>query len=397
MRVVAHTETLRVAGVLVISLGFIAGCSQSSDSTQQRASKSSDTSVVDTKKSEPGSSAKLRAADAQFVAPKPVQSSAGRTVTVIDEVGSALGAGTSAIALPEEEAALYITTRQLQRPQYGGLQTGDPIFESRIMLYQEGTPPELYEEASTSMAVSTLGKIAYNQGSGPILQNIDYHTQIIVRDSLTSDPVIWLAAPDKYEVIGWAGSKLVVVRIPADMQGGGEYLLLEGPEKYATILEGGWPLAISADGSEIAYNATFEAGDPPLLKIWDVSNGTSEVVLPTEQLPNVASLTAGAWVGDQLYLEVGRGNGSTLLILTRNAEGTWAFKEVEGLPKYFLVKDLFFSADGSIGSLANSPAGGQSFVICDRQLRNCTSEQFPSIDRGAVHLVRTAGENGSTK
>ena len=152
--------------------------------------------------------------------------------------------------------------------------------------------------------------------------------------------------PDTYIVMGWAGKTLIVSRASGD-DGLSSLLTMNAPDEADVVAQQGYLMAISPDGSQIAYNSFTAEGEQ--LELRSLLTGETRQVETA-----VIGITNGAWVQTTLVVGTLGPNGSGLAAVdTAGSRLQLAALGVDpGRSPSWSVP--FISEDGTIGALGTN-------------------------------------------
>lgn len=209
------------------------------------------------------------------------------------------------VAVPTADGGdlVYSTWRELrhQDPKLSwskqGIHPGDALGEPTLWIHDFGTGRDTEIDANSSTAaVRSDGAIAYVRGKDAYRAFKSYTGDLVVRDSVSAQPVVWSTKPAEYAAAAWAGETLLAYRIGEGEQL--DVLALDGPGKQRLLMADANLVAVSPDGTQ-AFLAG-QANIPGSVSVVNVADGTIGETLDLGSL-NQGILWAaygGSWSGD---------------------------------------------------------------------------------------------------
>jgi hypothetical protein len=223
------------------------------------------------------------------------------------------GDGPVAAASPDGALVAY-STWQWTRPidwarafAEQDIATGDPLGTPTLRIHDvEARRDRALEPGSFGAAWRSDGALAYVAGDPVAYRaNEPYLVRVVVRASVSAPAERWTAAPDRYRVVGWAGSRLVVVR--GHSGGAPDVLVLDGPDRARLIAAGAGALAIAPDGARLLVSVGEPATPSAALGLREVETGREVASLPLASIVDPVSGHAtqwisapASWVGDRV-------------------------------------------------------------------------------------------------
>src|SRR5439155_12856282 len=137
-----------------------------------------------------------------------------------------------------------------------GLGTGDPSGAPQLHIQDTVTGKDRPLEAgSMSAAWRADGALAYVRGEEAVDRaDTPYLRDVFVRASPTGPAERWSTKADRFSVVAWAGSVLLVKR---DVPGGSPDLVaFDGAGRMRTLAEGALFVALSPDGKAVLVATT---------------------------------------------------------------------------------------------------------------------------------------------
>jgi hypothetical protein len=160
-----------------------------------------------------------------------------------------------------------------------GINTGDALAVPAIRLRDLASGRERPLEAgSMSVAWRADGALAYVRGEPPAYRaNVPFTANVVVRSG-DGRVEAWTSSPDRYEVVGWAGSTLLVQReVAGDTP---DLLAFERPGSSRTVAPSVLFLAISPDGSQALVTQTAADDPHPRIRLLRVADGAEVASMP---------------------------------------------------------------------------------------------------------------------
>lgn len=247
-----------------------------------------------------------------FVAAGRVQGA--RSAALVGTAASPLSGWIAPVAVPTADGSqlVYSTWRDLghEDPKLSwskqGISPGNPLGTSTLRVHEFGSGRDhVIDTNSSSAAVRSDGTIAYVRGTDVYRAFSKYTGDIVVRSSLSGQPVVWSTEPAEYVAAAWAGKTLLAYRI-----GEGEeldVLALDAPGKQRLLMADANLVAVSPDGTQ-AFLAS-EADVPGSVSVVNVADGTVAESLDLGSL-NQGILWAaygGSWSGDLVAAPTNKG------------------------------------------------------------------------------------------
>lgn len=265
-----------------------------------------------------------------------------------------------------------------------GIHPGDAIATPSIHLVDLASGSDtVLADGAFSLAWRADGALAYLQGQSETY-NADqpFLGNVVVQPSQGAPPEPWTNAPDRYIVVAWAGSRLLVYR-----ESEGEWLDLlafDGPGKSRVLAPGADLVAVSPDGSQVLVSQDGVAS------LIDVGTGKALATLDLGQSDPVTGQPirylsyGGSWVGDQIAAEGGPG-----VVLLRVTGSSISLTDAIALsPNVFPMPphEPRLSSDGST-VVAWTPllgSGGRrayAYLACAIAAHSCTQGPVQNVVR----------------
>jgi hypothetical protein len=266
-----------------------------------------------------------------------------------------------------------------------GLALGTPIGHPSLLVHDLDTGRNrLLADAAQSVAVSATGRVAYAQGTGDVRRDVDYLTDVVVRDELDADAVRWTDEPGRYLVNGWAGDRLVVTRSTEGQElGTGEILVLDGPGTARIATERGSFLGISADGGVLAIATDRE--DLPLARVRTVALDDLRVA-DVSNAPDLVGVSGGSWVGERLVVSASLGGRPVLATFSGTDHLEFELSYLLDPGRVSSAVDPYVADDGRVGAIGY-PATGSGprgdglrpyvVLVCPPDQDTCAADPLP--------------------
>jgi hypothetical protein len=201
---------------------------------------------------------------------------------------------------------------------------------------------------------------------------------VFVRDSVRDPARRWTTNADRYIVVGWAGSALLVYR---EREGEAlDVLALDGPGKAHVLARDAGLVAISPEGGRVLVEHGPESG-PPRVELLAVANGAelASLDLTTVDLGVGVVGYSGDWRDDMVVAPSGSG-----LAFFRVAGDRIQLVRSMRAPAGQGIAEPRFAGATRVTGWTSSSSGG-AFVDCNRVTGGCTR---------AVPLPTARGVNG---
>jgi hypothetical protein len=179
--------------------------------------------------------------------------------------------GEVAVVSVDGRKVLYSTFETAGDARDPGAVLGRPAIRLASL---DGSTDVLVADGAVSPAWGPSGEIAYVKGSdADVRQGRPYVGHVVVADGQGASPAVWTEGePAPYDIIGWAGQRLLVGRRSSDGLTA-DILALTGPGQAARIGATEGVLALGPDGDRVVLvGATGRA------RILSLSDGTSQSI-----------------------------------------------------------------------------------------------------------------------
>lgn len=228
-----------------------------------------------------------------------------RNAALVGKASSPLSGWISPVAVPTAggDRLVYSTWRELRHedPKLSwskqGIRPGEALGKPTLRIHDFGSGRDRAIDANSfSAAVRSDGAIAYVRGTDVYRAFTNYTGDLVVRSSVSAQPVVWSTEPAEYVAAAWAGSTLLAYRIDEGEQL--DVLALDGPGKQRLLMADANVVAVSPDGTQ-AFVANG-ADIPGSVSVVNVADGTIAETLDLGSL-NQGILWAaygGSWSGD---------------------------------------------------------------------------------------------------
>jgi hypothetical protein len=241
--------------------------------------------------------------DGLFVAAGQVEGA--RNAALGRTASSPLSGWIAPVAVPtaDGDQLLYSTWRELQHedPHLSwskqSIQPGEALGEPSLWVHDFGSGLDTKIDTNAfSAAVRADGTIAYVRGTDVYRAATSYAGDIVVRSSVSAQPVVWSTSPAEYVAAAWAGHTLLAYRIDEGEQL--DVLALDGPRKQRLVMADANLVAVSPDGTQ-AFLAG-EANIPGSVSVVNIADGTIAETLDLGSLDQgiLWSAYGGSWSGD---------------------------------------------------------------------------------------------------
>lgn len=230
-----------------------------------------------------------------------------RNAALAGTASSPLSGWLAPVAVPtaDGDQLVYSTWRKLQHedPKLSwskqGIHPGDPLGEPTLWIHDFGSGRDKkIDTDSFSAAVRDDGTIAYVRGTDVYRAFERYTGDIVVRSSVSGQPVVWSTDPADYVAAAWAGNTLLAYRIDEGERL--DVLALDGPGEQRLLMADGNLVAVSPDGTQ-AFLAD-EANSPGSVSVVNIADGTIAETLDLGSLSQgiLWSAYGGSWSGDRV-------------------------------------------------------------------------------------------------
>jgi len=292
----------------------------------------------------------------------------------------------AAVPSPDGRYVVYNAWRELREDDPAlswedqGISRGDALARPSIRLYDlETGTDEAYVVGGFSVAWRGDGAIAYFRGSGRDYRaGVRYVGHVFVRDSVRDTARRWTTDADRYIVVGWAGSSLLVYR---EREGEAlDVLALDGPGKAHVLARNAGIVAISPEGGRLLVEHGPESG-PPRVELLAVANGAELASLDLTTVdPGVGVVSySGDWRDDTVVAP--SASGLALFRVTRDR--IQLVRSMPGPADQGIAEPRFAGATRVTGWTSSSSGG--AFVDCNRVTGHCAR---------AVPMPTARGVNG---
>ncbi|MGH2977225.1 MAG: hypothetical protein ACRDKC_02475 [Gaiellaceae bacterium] len=228
-----------------------------------------------------------------------------RSAALVATASSPLSGWIAPVAVPTADGGqlVYSTWRELRHedPKLSwskqGIHPGEALGEPTLWIHDFGSGRDTkIDTNSFSAAVRADGAIAYVRGTDLYRAARNYTGDIVVRSSVSAQPVVWSTDPAEYVAAAWAGNTLLAYRIGEGEQL--DVLALDGPRKQRLLMANANLVAVSPDGTQ-AFLAN-EATSPGSVSVVNVADGTIAETLDLGSLDQgiLWSAYGGSWSGD---------------------------------------------------------------------------------------------------
>jgi len=289
----------------------------------------------------------------------------------------------AAVPSPDGRYVAYNTWRELREDDPArswkdqGISPGDPLARPSIRIHDflAGADTPLVT-GGFSLAWRSDGAIAYFKGAARDYRaGVPYVGQIVVREKARAPERRWTSAdPDRYVVVGWAGSTLLAYR---EREGEVlDVLAFDRPGKPRVVAAGAGLVSISPDGSEALVERGPETG-PPRVQLLSVATGKRLASLDLTTVdPSVGVVGyAGDW-DDDLAVASSSSGLAVFRIAGRSIELERAIRVAGGS-----VAEPRFAGTARVTAWTSTSAGG-AFVDCSRLTGRCRRVVPLSTARG---------------
>jgi hypothetical protein len=283
-----------------------------------------------------------------------------------------------------------------------GIQNGDALGMPTLRLHDTSARTDTALEPGTfDGAWRSDGALAYVRGD-PAAYRADspYLADVVVRDTPTADPVVWTTEPDEYRVVGWAGSRLVVVR---ELEGGPpDVEVLDGPGQVRLLAADSGVLGVSPDGSQALVVTGAPGSGRVTLALRNVADSTQAASFalaaatdPVTRQPLAWVGAPAAWRGDRVLV----GSDAGLLVLrvspTAIAVDQVLHVDLDRETTGSLYEPRFTDDTGrTIVWWSDLPVEGQAQsaqFVCDRFALTCTRSAAVSASRAPRPVYDLSG------
>jgi hypothetical protein len=308
------------------------------------------------------------------------------SVTVAAAPVAPLAGWLTPVAVPSSDGryVAYNAWRELREDdptlswQDQGISPGDPLARPSIRLHDlESGTDRKFIDGGFSLAWRGDGTIAYFQGAQREYRAaVRYVGDVFVRDTVQGPARRWTKRTDRYVVVGWAGSRLLVYRV-----GAGEaldVLALDGPGEGRLLASDAGLVAISPDGTTALVEHGPESG-PPRVDVLAVRNGARLASLDLTTVdPSVGVVGySGDWQGD--LIAASSASGLAIFRITSNRiELARTLRAAPGLG----IAEPRFVGRGRVTGWTSTSSGG-AFVDCDLAYGRCAQAVPMPAARGA--------------
>jgi hypothetical protein len=203
-----------------------------------------------------------------------------------------------------------------------GVNAGDPLGVPQLRIQDTSTGKDRPLEAgSMSAAWRSDGALAYARGESPVYRaSTPYLREVVVRSTLTGPAETWSTKPERFTVLAWASSTLLV---KLDVPGASPSLVaFDGPGRLRTLSEAASFVALSPDGKSVLVSIGPSDTPTPALRAIDVATGATaasvelaNAVDPVDDKPVEWATGRGSWVDGHLVVPTSTG----LLVLDDGA------------------------------------------------------------------------------
>jgi hypothetical protein len=247
-----------------------------------------------------------------------------------------------------------------------GISPGDPLARPSIRIHdlETGADKPLVT-GGFSLAWRSDGAVAYFKGADRDYRaGVPYIGQIVVREKARAPERQWTStAPDRYVVVGWAGSTLLAYR-----ERDGEVLdvlAFDRAGKPRVLAAGAGLVAISPDGSQALVERGPETG-PPRVQLLSVANGRRLASLDLTTVDPAVGVVgyAGDWQ-DDLAVASSASGLAVFKIAGRSIELERAIRVAGGS-----VAEPRFAGAMRVTGWTSTSAGG-AFIDCSRITGRC--------------------------
>ncbi|MFN8185916.1 MAG: hypothetical protein U0R69_02430 [Gaiellales bacterium] len=316
----------------------------------------------------------------------------------------------TATGSPDGHLIAYNTWRELveidqeQSLEEQGIESGTAVGIPvvRILDTSSGSDTAL-EDGSLSPAFRWDGALAYVRGVEPAYRvNERYLGQIVVRDQLDGDPIVWLDEPGRYVVYGWSGDRLIAYRIAEGERL--EVLVLDAPGVVRTLRDGAGVIAIGPTGRDILL---VDSTPPAQIRLLELASGKEvasldlDAVTAVDGSPVTWASYSGDWRGDRA---VATGGPGVLVLALHGGRIAIESAHTIDLKRYpgGIVEPRFVDASGEqivAWSLKSLEAGSESVLdvglVCDLAASVCeeTEPGDPRVWHRIVYSTSKVGEH----
>lgn len=240
------------------------------------------------------------------------------------------------------------------------------------------------DEGTYSFAWRGDGAIAYFKGLESRVEDPARHLgHVVVRESLSAQPVRWTTRPGRYVVSAWAGERLTVHEL--EKESWPTLLVFDGVKRSRVLADRAVLIAISPDGSRAVV--AKELRTQPVVALVEVATGrelaafafTNEVDPIVDQPINYVA-DSGAWAGDTIIAAVTKG-----VAVFRVAGDELALEELLFVhPEVFplgLAEPVidatgrYFTASAELQQRPRTVFSRTSLIECDRDTRRCVLDR----------------------
>jgi hypothetical protein len=310
-----------------------------------------------------------------------------RSAALVGKASSPLSGWIAPLAVPTVDGArlVYSTWRALRRedPKLSwskqGIHPGDALGTPTLWVHDFASGRNnAIDTNSFSAAVRSDGTIAYVRGTDVYRAFTNYTGDIVVRSSLSAQPLVWSTKPAEYVAAAWAGNTLLAYRIDEGERL--DVLALEGPGEQRILMADANLVAVSPDGRQ-AFLAN-EADIPGSISVVNVADGTIAGTLDLGSL-NQGILWAaygGSWSGDLVAAPTNTGiavfhvadGAISLEQLLKNDPNTFANGVIE--PQFTGDGEhIIARGDASPAKGKAADAGGTTALDCDLATATCVA------------------------
>lgn len=198
---------------------------------------------------------------------------------------------------------------------------------------------------ATSFALSSDGRFAYARTVPPhgrddssVVRPVD----VVVRDGLDGEDVVWSTTPAYFQIVAWAGKRLLVER-------GGDLLVVDGPGEAREIPDSSL-LAVSPRGDQAIVLRYGSAPPTTLIRLDDLSEHPSP-------LPDGAIFADRVgWVGDRIAAKYSTPEGDVRVVVI-DPEGNEPAAEFTAPLLISFLAGPWLTPDGGVAALVSDFQG----------------------------------------
>ena len=305
-----------------------------------------------------------------------------RSSALAGTASSPLSGWIAPVAVPTADGGqlVYSTWRELRHQDSErswskqGIHPGDSLGRPTLWVHDfDSGRDEVIDENSFSAAVRSDGAIAYVRGTAAYRAFRTYTGDLVVRSSLSAQPVVWSTAPAKYVAAAWAGNTLLAYRVDEGEQL--DVLAFDGPGKQRVLMADANLVAVSPDGTQ-----AFLAGQtdtPGSVSVVDVTDGTTAETLDLGSLNQGIRWAAygGSWSGDLVAAPTNTG-----IAVFEVATGSISLRELlrgsPDAPADSLVEPQFTGDTDHIVVRRNAGSGESTAALeCDLATATCLAQE----------------------